>query len=82
MVWGAMLSIGTITLQIVKGRMNVLRYVEMLKNASLNDEGRKFCGDNWIFQQDNAPIHNVRASIKFFQDEGIVVLHGHRFLLT
>jgi len=74
MVWGAMSSSGTIALQVVKGRMNASGYVNMLQNASLKDEGIRLCGVNWVYQQDNAPIHTARSTRKFFEDEGISVL--------
>lgn len=74
MVWGAMSASGTMELQVVKGRMNSSGYVKMLKDASLKDEGVRLCGENWIYQQDNAPIHKARCATKFFEDENIEIL--------
>ena len=74
MVWGAMSASGTMELQVVKGNMNSSGYVKMLKDASLKDEGVRLCGENWIYQQDNAPIHKARCATKFFEDENIEIL--------
>ena len=74
MIWGAMSAVGTMELQVVKGRMNAIGYVNMLKSASLKDEGTRLCGENWVFQQDNAPIHTAGSTKKFFEDEGIQIL--------
>lgn len=74
MVWGAVSAAGTMSLQLVKGKMNASDYVCMMKNASLRDNGIRLCGKNWIYQQDNAPIHNACSTKKFFEDEGIRVL--------
>ena len=70
-----MSAAGTINLQVVKGRMNALGYVNMMKNASLKDEGTRLCGQNWMYQQDNAPIHTARSTNKFTEDEEIPLLN-------
>ena len=46
----------------IDGRMNSNRYREVLKDH-LVDIGNSIGGSNWVFQQDNAPVH--RAMINF-----------------
>ena len=53
----------------VKGRMKAFGYVNMMKYASLKDDGIRLCEQNWIYQQDHAPIHTARSTSKFFDDE-------------
>ncbi|CAB1452154.1 unnamed protein product [Pleuronectes platessa] len=37
-------------------------------------EGPRLCGNDWVFQQDNAPIHNARLTKTFFQENNITLL--------
>uniref|UniRef100_A0A3B5BJS6 Tc1-like transposase DDE domain-containing protein n=1 Tax=Stegastes partitus TaxID=144197 RepID=A0A3B5BJS6_9TELE len=46
----------------------------MLQRASLMTEDPRLCGNDWVFQQDNAPIHNARLTKTFFQDNNITLL--------
>ena len=41
-------------LQVVQGRQTAAGSMEMLQRASLLTEGPRLCGDDWVFQQDNA----------------------------
>ena len=41
-------------------------YVDMLRKVSLITEGPRLREENWIFQQDNAAIHNAHRSKEFF----------------
>ena len=36
--------------------------MKMLNDLSLAQEGRHICGEEWIFQQDNAAIHNASTT--------------------
>ena len=60
--WGAFSSSGKLELQFVIGQQKAADYVKMLNELSLAQEWRRLCGKEWIFQQDNAAIHN--ASVK------------------
>ena len=66
MIWGAFSFNGTMELQVVQGHQTAAGYVEMLQQASLMTEGPRLCGNDWGFQQDNAPIHNARLTKTFF----------------
>ncbi|KAF2359549.1 hypothetical protein FHG87_009694 [Trinorchestia longiramus] len=66
MVWGAFCFNGTLELQLVEGRQTSAGYVTMLEHASILTECPRLCGENWIFQQVNAAIHNARHLKQFF----------------
>lgn len=46
----------------------------MLQRASLLTEGPHLCGDDWVFQQDNAAIHTARRTKEFFQNHNVALL--------
>ena len=65
MVWrGGFSSSGKLKLQFVSGGQNAADYVKMLNDISLAQEGRHLCGEEWIFQQDNADNHNTSLTKK------------------
>ena len=74
MVWGAMSAMGTMDLQVMNGRYNANRYIEMLDNACLLEEGSRLCPEKFIFQQDGATIHTVKSSMEYFDAMGIEIL--------
>ncbi|KAI4871654.1 hypothetical protein NFI96_019893 [Prochilodus magdalenae] len=59
MIWGAFSFSGTTELQVVQGRQAAAGFVEMLQRASLMTEGPRLCGSDWVFQLDNAAVHNA-----------------------
>uniref|UniRef100_A0A3P8U947 Tc1-like transposase DDE domain-containing protein n=1 Tax=Amphiprion percula TaxID=161767 RepID=A0A3P8U947_AMPPE len=74
MIWGAFSFSGTLELQVVQGRQTVAGYVLMLQRASLMIEGPRLCGNSWVFQQDNAAVHNARLTKDFFRENNITLL--------
>ena len=46
----------------------------MLNDLSLTQEGHCLCGEEWIFQQDNATIHNTSITKKYFLEQKITLL--------
>ena len=48
MVWSAISAKGTMDLQIMNGRYNANRYIEMLDNACLFEEGHWLCPEKFI----------------------------------
>uniref|UniRef100_A0A672P8D6 Tc1-like transposase DDE domain-containing protein n=1 Tax=Sinocyclocheilus grahami TaxID=75366 RepID=A0A672P8D6_SINGR len=56
MIWGAFSFNGIMELQVVQGRQTAAGYVDMLQRASLLTD--RLCGNDWVFQQDNAAVHN------------------------
>uniref|UniRef100_A0A3P8UEM3 Tc1-like transposase DDE domain-containing protein n=1 Tax=Amphiprion percula TaxID=161767 RepID=A0A3P8UEM3_AMPPE len=74
MIWGAFSFSGTLELQVVQGCQTVAGYVLMLQRASLMIEGPRLCGNSWVFQQDNAAVHNACLTKDFFRENNITLL--------
>ena len=73
MVWGAISANGACYIARMKGGITSKSYVEMLEKVLLEDVKEDLPVD-WIFQQDNAPAHNARATRQYLEDEGIHTL--------
>ena len=74
MVWGAISVHGTSRLHIVQGTMNQMKYVEMREGRLLRQVTKWFPDKNFIFQQDGAPCHTGKMSMKWFKTKKIRVL--------
>uniref|UniRef100_A0A8C2J7U8 Tc1-like transposase DDE domain-containing protein n=1 Tax=Cyprinus carpio TaxID=7962 RepID=A0A8C2J7U8_CYPCA len=74
MIWGAFSFNGIMELQVVQGRQTVTGYVDLLQQASLLTEGPRLCGNDWVFQQDNAALHNALLTKDFFQENNVALL--------
>lgn len=70
MIWAAFGWNGTTPVAFILNRMNAAAYQDMLEQHIL-PFGRLLGGPNWIFQQDNAPIHNARTTRQWFLDQNI-----------
>ena len=73
-VWGAISVHGTSRLHIVKGTMSQVKYVQVLKEQLLRQVRDWFPGNDFIFQQDGAPCHTGKITMKWFRDSKIRVL--------
>lgn len=73
MLWAAFGYRGKSNICFISNKMNAERYVELLDSELIEFAGSNY-GDSWIFQQDNAPIHNARHTKKFFEERNIPVL--------
>lgn len=73
MVWAAFSARGKSPICFVPSRMNAQPYIDLL-DSELIPFAKDFHGVNWIFQQDNAPIHVARATNGFFQSRNIPLL--------
>ena len=47
----------------------------MLNDLSLTQEVRRLCGEEWIFQQGIAAIHNASMTKKYLLEQKIRLLH-------
>jgi len=73
MVWAAFGSNGKSELIIISEHINSGDYCEMLKNHLLSF-GKTIGGKNWIFQQDNASIHDSYETKEWFKFKKVRVL--------
>ena len=46
----------------------------MLNDLSLTQEGHRLCREEWIFQQDNAAIHNESITKKYLFEQKMRLL--------
>lgn len=73
MFWGAISSVGKVSLRTIKGKIDGKAYREFLLREGLV-ETRLVHGKSFIFQQDNAPAHRAKDTKLFLQDCKIEVL--------
>ena len=71
---GAVSSLEKLKLQSVSGRQKAADYVKILNDLILTQEGRHLCGEEWIFQQGNAAIHNASIARKYLLEPKIRLL--------
>ena len=71
---GGFLSSGKLKLQFFSGWEKAADYVKMLNDLSLAQEGRSLCGEEWIFQKNNAAIHNISVTKKYLLEQKIRLL--------
>ena len=62
-------SSGKLKLQFFSSWQKAVDYVKMLNDLSLAPEGRRRCGEEWIFQQNNAAIHNASITKKYLLEQ-------------
>lgn len=73
MLWAAFGYHGKTELAIIKGNMDATDYTTVLKDFLLPC-GKNIGGKNFIFQQDNAPIHKAKHTLEWFSKRKINVL--------
>ncbi|CAF4566221.1 unnamed protein product, partial [Rotaria socialis] len=73
MIWASFGWGGKSSICFVDGRMNEKGYREVLKKH-LIDIDSCMDGSDWIFQQDNAPIHRAKVNLAWFKSKKINVL--------
>ena len=61
-------------LKYVSSRPKTADYVKLLNDLSLAQEGHRLCGEEWIFRQDNAAIHNASITKKYLLQQKIRLL--------
>ena len=66
--------LGKLKLQFISGRQKAAYYVKILNDLSLAQEVCRLCGEGWIFQQDNAAIHNASITKKYLPVQKIRLL--------
>lgn len=73
MVWGCFSFNGVGPLAIISERLNSEGYRAILDKC-LVPNGEAMGGPEWIFQQDNAPIHSSKTIMEWFRDKNIKIL--------
>ncbi len=73
MVWAAFGYNGKTAIAFLDGRQDAAAYQEVLQECLLPN-GRRIGGRDWIFKQDNAPIHTARTTKEWFRQHGVRVL--------
>jgi transposase len=72
MIWGAFSSKGKSELLFINTRLNADGYQQLIEDELIECQNRN---NNMIFQQDNAPIHVARSTMKWFETHNIKVLN-------
>lgn len=73
MVWGCLSSNGTGSIVLLDGKITADVYLKILEEYAIPD-GRRLIGPNFIFQQDNAPIHTAKNVMQYLRNENINIL--------
>jgi transposase len=73
MFWGCMSSNGVGKIVLLEGRVNATVYKSILEEVCI-PEGKRLIGDDFILQQDNAPIHTAKLVKNYLSQEEITVL--------
>jgi transposase len=73
MIWASFGYFGKSEICFIDSRLNAKRYREILKNH-LVDIGHLIGGSDWLFQQDNAPVHRAKANKPWFNRNKIKVI--------
>jgi hypothetical protein len=73
MIWASFGYFGKSEICFIDSRLNAKGYCEILKNH-LVDIGHSIGGSDWLFQQDNAPVHRAKANKAWFYRNKIKVI--------
>lgn len=73
MVWGCITSEGPGELFFVDGTVNSTSYCRIMETVML-PSAHRLLGNNFIYQQDNAPCHKSRQTMAWFQNFDVEVL--------
>lgn len=71
MVWGCLCFHGMGTLSAVNGNINAQKYLDILDENLWPVLARHFPDDNYIFMDDNAPVHRARLVKNYLEENSI-----------
>ena len=74
MVWGCFSANGVGGMEIIDGKMNAAKYTKILSTHLFKSAADLGYGRDFVFQQDNDPMHKAKIMMKWFKDNGISVL--------
>ena len=64
---------GKTSVKFIVGRMNRVRYINLIKEQ-INNHAERISGPDYILQQDNAPVHTSRLVQSYFHENNISIL--------
>jgi transposase len=73
-VWGWMSSQGVGVCHFIEGRFNTEVYINILQNIMLPSVLGRFPERDFIYQQDNCPVHTARQAREWIENEQILIL--------
>ena len=73
-VWGCLTYNGVGTLEFIPGNTDSRKYIEVLDNNLWPVVAKNFPGKDWIFQEDNGPIHTSRLTTSWKNENNIPCL--------
>ena len=73
MLWGCFSAAGTGTLVRIEGKMNGVKYREILDDLLQSDQDVRL-GRRFTFQQDNDPKHTAKTTQEWHRDKSLNVL--------
>ena len=71
MVWGCLCFAGVGTLTDVEGIINAQKYINIIDNNLWPVIARHFPNENYIFMDDNAPVHRARVVREYMETNNI-----------
>ena len=71
MVWGCIIFNGVGTITVVDGNVNAQKYIDILEEQLWPVVVRHFPEDNYIYQDDNAPVHRARIVQDYKRENNI-----------
>lgn len=75
-VWACISGLGPGSLCTVEGRLNAETYINILNDVMLPSATQRYPENNYIFQQDNCPIHTAALTQEWLTRNNINVLPG------
>ena len=70
MVWAGIGYFGKTSIKFIVGRINSVRYINLIEEQ-INNHAERTSGPDYIFQQDNAPVHTLRLVQSYFNENNI-----------
>ena len=68
MIWGCITFNGVGTLMTVNGNINTAKYIEILEDNLWPVIVRHYPEENYIFEDDNAPVHMAR-NVQYYKTQ-------------
>ena len=73
MIWAGIGYFGKTSIKFIDGRMNSVRYINLIKKQ-INNHAERISESDYIFQQDNTSVHTSRLVQSYFNENNISIL--------